>query len=263
MDATTARRARDAYAPLAPHYDTLTRRYRHEAWLERLEALALGAGLRGPRVLDVACGTGKSFLPLVRRGYDVTGCDVCPEMLAVARRNAPPEVELFPADMRRLPPGGDYDLVTCLDDALNYLLAEGDLDAALASMAGTLRPGGVLVFDVNSLAGHRDAYASAFVVEDEDVFLCWHGLGRDAERPGEPGTAAVEIFQRTEDGGWAREQSVHHQRHWGQEAVLGGLRRAGLATVGVHGQHQGLALDPVADELVHDKLIYVARKEGA
>ena len=261
MDGMTARRALDAYAPLAPHYDTLTRRHRHELWLERLEALATAAGLSGRRVLDVACGTGKSFLPLLRRGYEVTGCDLSPEMLEVARRRAPAEVELFAADMRRLPPG-DYDLVTCLDDALNYLLADADLEAAVAAMAGSLRPGGVLVFDLNSLAAHRDAYGTAFVVEDEDVFLCWHGLGRDEDRPGEPGTAAVEIFQRAGDGSWTREQSVHHQRHWHREEALRALSRAGLVCAGVYGQHRGVRLEPVADELVHDKLIYLARKGG-
>ncbi len=263
MDPLSATRAAAAYAPLAPHYDTLTRLYRHDVWLERLEALARAAGLRGRRVLDVACGTGRSFLPLVAWGYEVSACDISPEMLEVARRAAPPEVRLFQADMRRLPGGEAYDLVTCLDDALNYLLADADLDDALLSMGAVLRPGGVLVFDLNTLASHRDAYASAFVVEDDGVFLCWHGLGRDEERPGEPGTAAVEIFQRDADGrSWIREQSVHHQRHWDRDAVLGALERAGLVDVEVYGQHMGARLEPAADELEHNKVVYLARKEA-
>jgi len=263
MDPLSATRATAAYAPLAPHYDTLTRLYRHDVWLERLEALAVEAGLSGRRLLDVACGTGKSFLPLLERGYEVSACDISPEMLAEARRNAPEDVRLFQADMRRLPGGEAYDLVTCLDDALNYLLADSDLEAALASMAGVLRPGGVLLFDLNTLAAHRDAYASAFVVEEEDVFLCWHGLGRDEKRPGEPGTAAVEIFQRGQAGTWTREQSMHHQRHWGRTAVLSALELAGLGGVELYGQHMGVRLEPAADELEHNKFIYLARKEAS
>jgi len=262
MDPLSGTRAAAAYAPLAPHYDALTRLYRHDVWLERLEALAVRAGLSGRRLLDVACGTGKSFLPLLRKGYEVSACDISPEMLAVARRNAPEDVRLFQADMRRLPEGESYDLVTCLDDALNYLLADADLHAALASMARVLRPGGVLVFDLNTLASHRDQYGSAFVVEEEDVFLCWHGLGREEERPGEPGTAALEIFQRGQGGTWTREQSVHHQRHWGRDTVLDALEQAGLGSVELYGQHLGARLEPGADELAHNKIVYLARKEA-
>jgi SAM-dependent methyltransferase len=260
MDSITATRALDAYAPLAPHYDTFTGGHAHDAVLAGLERLALAAGLSGNRVLDVACGTGKSFLPLMRRGYEVTGCDLSPEMLAVARRNAPPDVALFRADMRRLPAVRAYDLVTCLDDAVNYLLTEDDLEVALASMAGVLRPGGVLVFDLNTLAGHRDAFTTAFTVEEPDLFLCFHGLGLEAERPGEPGTAAVEIFQREPEGHWRREQSVHHQRHWSLEETLAALDRVGLTDVAAYGQHDGANFELVPDELEHNKIVYVARR---
>jgi len=48
-----------AYEALAPFYDAYTHSYDHERWLANLEAVAIGLGLRGRRLLDVACGTGK------------------------------------------------------------------------------------------------------------------------------------------------------------------------------------------------------------
>jgi ubiquinone/menaquinone biosynthesis C-methylase UbiE len=93
--------AERAYATLAPSYDEFARHHRHDVWLERLEALARRHGLSGRRVLDVGCGTGKSLLPLVRRGYDGAGCDVSAGMLARARA-ALPEAPLHRADMRAL-----------------------------------------------------------------------------------------------------------------------------------------------------------------
>ena len=49
------------------------------------------AGIRaGERVLDVACGTGNTALMARARGAHVTGVDLTPELLAVARRRPPP-----------------------------------------------------------------------------------------------------------------------------------------------------------------------------
>ena len=46
--------------------------------------IELAAPRPGERVLDVACGTGKSFMPFLARGWDVTACDLSPAMLARA-----------------------------------------------------------------------------------------------------------------------------------------------------------------------------------
>jgi len=134
--------AREAYDDLAPDYDLLTADYPYERWLAALAALARSHGLEGRDVLDVACGTGKSFLPLLQRGWRVVGCDISSAMLGVAAAKAP-GVRLVQADMRSLGRLGDFDLVTCLDDALNYVLQPRELEAALAGIRRNLRPRGV------------------------------------------------------------------------------------------------------------------------
>lgn len=62
---------------------------------------------------------------------------------------------LVQADMRSLGSLGAFDLITCLDDALNYLLGPGDLEAALAGIRSHLRPAGIAVWDVNTRAMYR------------------------------------------------------------------------------------------------------------
>src|SRR3954464_14843220 len=96
--------ALSAYDGLAPHYDAFTAGYDYETWTDALETLAREHGLRGRRLLDVACGTGKSFVPFLAHGYDVTACDISAEMVAMAK--AKPETSgarLLVADMRELP----------------------------------------------------------------------------------------------------------------------------------------------------------------
>src|SRR5512143_3404997 len=83
-----------AYDCLAPYYDAFTAGYDYATWTAALEALAAEHGLAGKRLLDVACGTGKSFLPFLGRGYEVTACDISPAMLAIARTKAPDTVRL-------------------------------------------------------------------------------------------------------------------------------------------------------------------------
>ena len=99
--------ALEAYEGLAPFYDQFTADYSYDNLLAELECLALDHGLAGRRLLDVGCGTGKSFLPMLARGYEVTGCDLSPAMVEQAREKLPPGlVELFVADMRALPVAG-------------------------------------------------------------------------------------------------------------------------------------------------------------
>ena len=135
--------ATGGYEELAPFYDAFTRASDYENWITQVLALLTAYGWRGSSVFDVACGTGNSFLPLLRRGYAVTACDRSPAMLAVAARKAP-EVPLIEADMRDLPSTGRFELVTCFDDSLNHLLDEGDLSSAFVLDGGEPHPAGAL-----------------------------------------------------------------------------------------------------------------------
>ena len=92
-----------AYEAMAPAYDDFTAHHDYEVWLGNLlEKLELHGIPPGKRLLDVGCGTGKSFLPMLRRGWTVTACDISPKMVALAREKVGDEAELHVADMRRL-----------------------------------------------------------------------------------------------------------------------------------------------------------------
>src|SRR5919198_4612710 len=96
-------------------------------------------------LLDVACGTG-AHLAELRRRYRCEGLDRNADLLAVARERLP-DLPLHEGDMRDFDLGRRFDAVTCLFSSIGYLMTVEALEAAVATMAGHLEPGGGLLVE--------------------------------------------------------------------------------------------------------------------
>jgi len=121
------------------------------------------------RVLDAGCGTGRVAARLAELGYDCTGVDVDPSMLAVARREHP-GLRWVLADLADLADLGEaadlgapheaagtlaagYDLVLAAGNVIP-LLAEGALQPTVTELARALAPSGLLVCGFGLDAAH-------------------------------------------------------------------------------------------------------------
>ncbi|UCH34927.1 MAG: class I SAM-dependent methyltransferase [Armatimonadota bacterium] len=116
--------------------------------------LALAAQTGGP-VLELACGTGRVVLPLARAGYEITGLDLSPHQLAVARRKLAQEpgevqarVRLVEGDMSGFDLGATYGLIIIPFRSFQALLERSQQRGCLESCARHLSPGGRLAIDV-------------------------------------------------------------------------------------------------------------------
>jgi SAM-dependent methyltransferase len=253
------RSAEEAYEAIAPVYDDFTAHHNYEIWLGELIPQLRRHGLRGQRLLDVGCGTGKSFLPMLERGWEVTACDISPAMLELARGKAGDSVPLTVADMRELPAFGEFDLVWALDDAVNYLLSAEELGSALSGMRANLAPGGLLMFDVNTLRTYRTFFARTDTVERDGLRLVWRGQGSGTTEPESISEARFEVEAGDGDKG-AVQTHVHRQRHFPEAQVLEVMAGAGLQCLDVFGHGEDAVLKQPLEELVHDKAIYIARR---
>lgn len=243
--------AREAYDAYASAYDDFNRGYKYERWTDRLLEKAVECGAAGDRLLDVACGTGLSFLPMIERGWRVTGCDVSPAMLEIAAGKVDGAVELLLADMRELPDLGEFDLIWSVNDALNYLLSPEEMTATLAGMARNLAPRGLVLFDVNTLVTYRTFFSREIVVEEKGRRLVWEGRTRPEEVvPGS--THEARFVAEGEEGS----EHVHRQRHFPEAEVLAAADAAGLSCRAVFGEFEG-DLSPGLDEDGHTKAVYV------
>lgn len=96
-------------------------------------------------LLDVACGTGK-YLKNLRKYYRVEGLDINPELLDIARERCP-GVPFHELDMVKFDLGNKFDVVTCLFVSISYVKTIENAEAAVASMARHLNPGGILIIE--------------------------------------------------------------------------------------------------------------------
>ena len=114
-----------------------------EAFIARLDFAPLDLA-SGAHVLDVACGTGNTTIPLARRGAVVTGVDIATNLLAQARERAAAEnltINFEEGDAEQLPyPDASFDAVVSMFGAM--FAPRPELVASEA--ARVLKPGGLL-----------------------------------------------------------------------------------------------------------------------
>jgi SAM-dependent methyltransferase len=101
----------------------------------------------GARMLDVACGKGRHSKTLAAYGFNVTGIDISPDSIAVAKKSETENLEFYVHDMR-LPFRGNY-----FDYAFNFFTSFGyfntrrEHDDAIRTIAKSLKPEGIFVID--------------------------------------------------------------------------------------------------------------------
>lgn len=138
----------------APLYDFEYRRRRADVRFYRQLAGDHRAFGGGP-ILDLACGTGRMLVPLLRDGHTVVGVDRSTAMLARAaarverlsaarRRHA----LIVRGDLRALPARGRFGLIVCAFHSIQHLVEDADLLRLLRSIRRCLAPHGWLAFDV-------------------------------------------------------------------------------------------------------------------
>lgn len=101
----------------------------------------------GSRMLDVACGRGRHSKLMARWGFDVTGIDLSPGNIALAQQFESDNLHFFVHDMR-LPLWINYfDFAFNFFTSFGYFKTSREHDAAMRTIGGSLKPGGVFVID--------------------------------------------------------------------------------------------------------------------
>lgn len=244
--------ALETYEALAPIYNDFNHANDYEDWLGNVllpELQKHGLPPAG-KVLDVGCGTGRAFQPLLRRGWRVEGCDLSPAMIALAAREGAEQVPLSVADMRDLPLIGQFDLVLCLNDSVSYLLGDKDLISALSGMGRNLASNALLVFDVATKSTYACNHFGTRTVAHEGCRWTWTGLGE----------FAPSIFEAEITGDRLHRPVRNVVRFRSETEVRDAMGAAGielLAALGMSETGDSIELSEHPDESRDYKLIFI------
>jgi SAM-dependent methyltransferase len=133
------------YDLLAKHYDAVTGDSSSEVAF--IDSVIKHANNRAVTLLEVACGTGSVMASLAGR-YRVSGLDISPGVLAVAREKLPAGTALHLADMSSFRLGKKFDAIICVYHGINHLLSFAAWQSFFTCAYRHLNDGGVLVFDI-------------------------------------------------------------------------------------------------------------------
>ncbi|NDD93230.1 class I SAM-dependent methyltransferase, partial [bacterium] len=107
-------------------------------------------------LLDLGSGTGRHAIELERRGYQVAGVDLSPEMVAVARaraREAGSHCIFEVGDVREVRLARKFDVVISLFHVASYQVDDSDFSRFVSTIVAHLNPGGLVIFDFWCAAG--------------------------------------------------------------------------------------------------------------
>jgi SAM-dependent methyltransferase len=173
--------------------------------------------------LDLCCGTGSLLRLAGRRGYSVAGVDSSRHQLKYARKNVP-GARFIVQDIRNLSVGRKFDVITCMFDSLNYLLASQDLLRVFRRAKLHLERDGIFAFDMNTFQGLEDNWRRTSVFREPDLTLI-------VENSFEPsralGHCRITGFVRTRIG-YRRFQEDHVERGYRAEEIERLLSLAGF-----------------------------------
>lgn len=222
----------DTYSTLAGAYDALTQDVGYKKRADYLEKLFQRSKIPVHTVLDLACGTGTMTWLLAQRGYEMIGADNSEEMLCEAMSKTGEGITplFLHQSMPQLDLYGTVDAAICCLDSLNYLTNPRDVCRTFARLRLFIAPGGILIFDINTVEKLAALDGQVFLDENEDTYCVWR-----TEYQRGLCSYYMDIFRQNARGVWERGFEEHRQRGYTVDELTAWLAEAGFTNIRTYG----------------------------
>ena len=248
----------DAYTSFARVYDTFMDYIPYEEWAVYLTGLFNEYGVNDGLVLDLGCGTGNMTELLAKEGYDMIGVDNAEEMLEIAmekREKSGHDILYLLQDMREFELYGTVRAVVSVCDSVNYIDEEEDLTEVFRLVNNYLDPGGVFIFDFNTLYKYREILGDRTIAENrEDCSFIWDNYYYEEERINE---YELSIFIREKENLFRRYEETHFQRGYTLDEMIRMIKDSGLEFVTAYD-----AFTREAPKEDSERIYVIAREKG-
>ncbi len=252
-----------AYTSFAEVYDKFMDNIPYEEWYVYLRGLLERFGCRGGLAAELGCGTGNMTELLAAGGYDMIGIDNSEEMLSIAmekRGESGLDILYLLQDMREFELYGTVGAIVSVCDSMNYLTEYEDLVQVLRLANNYLDPGGVFIFDLNTVYKYREVMGNRTIAEDrEHESFIWDNSYDEETRINE---YDLSIFMDSgmEEGGaplYHKYEETHYQRAYTLEEVERAVEEAGMRLEAVYG-----AFTEEAPREDSERIYVIAREQG-
>ena len=225
----------EAYTSFARVYDTFMDNIPYEEWCEYLTGLLREYNVDEGLILDLGCGTGSVTELLAERGYDMIGVDNSEEMLEVAmekRVESGYDILYLLQDMREFELYGTVRAVVSICDSINYITEPEELLDVFSLVNNYLDPGGVFIFDFNTLYKYQEVLGDRTIAENrEECSFIWDNYYYEDERINE---YELSLFIREENDLYRKYEETHYQRAYTLEEMVNLVKRSGLEFVAAY-----------------------------
>lgn len=222
----------EAYTGFAQVYDTFMDNVPYDEWGEYLVSLLKKYGVEDGLVLDMGCGTGAMTRYLDAHGYDMTGIDVSEEMLTIAKEKSSPDILYLLQDMREFELYGTMRAAVSICDSMNYILEEDDLLRVFSLVNNYLDPGGIFIFDLNTVYKYQEILGEQTIAEDrEECSFIWDNFYDEEEMINE---YDLTVFVQEEGDLFRRYCETHYQRAYSLETVRALIEKAGMEVLAIY-----------------------------
>ena len=249
----------EAYTSFAAVYDTFMDNIPYEEWEKYLKSLLYEYGVREGLVLELGCGTGNMTEILAQSGYDMIGVDNAEEMLEIAiekRMKSGLDILYLQQDMREFELYGTVKAIVSICDSVNYILEEEELEEVFRLVNNYLDPGGVFIFDFNTVYKYREILGDQTIAENrEECSFIWDNYYYEEERINE---YELSLFIREEDSELYRKyQETHFQKAYDLETMKRLITQSGLEYITAYD-----AFTKEAPTRVSERIYVIARERG-
>ena len=222
----------EAYQSFAKLYDLFMDGVPYDAWCEQTQRLLGRFGIAEGIVAELGCGTGNCTERLAAKGFDMIGIDSSEEMLeeAMQKKLANESNSLYLCqDMREFELYGTCRAIISRCDSMNYICTAEDLREVFRLVNNYLDPGGIFLFDMNTVYKYGHLLAdNCFAETREEGSFIWENHYDSETREN---IYDMTFYLRETEALFRRTEETHVQRAYSLEEVLREAEAAGLVFV--------------------------------